>query len=311
MNSKVLLGAFAALFLVAALPTHSYAQSDRREEDRVQNTDRAERDSRNRSLTQRRERRPPPPRELPPEEIIAEAQVQVTAAGLPCQITEAVNPGTTDSGAARYEVACAQGPGYIVDASTPPTTYDCIELIGQLENARERDPAATGNVCSLPANNNALAVIGGWARTAGVTCTIDQGRAVGKNNAGGTVYEVGCNGADGYWLEREGTGWKLTECLQVMNTGSTCRFSTVAEQIAGFQPMMAGTSANDCTVQQMRLMGQNNNGRFIEVKCAAPNVGYITRIQNGAIAEVYPCASAQRIGGGCRLTTAPAPGGRP
>jgi hypothetical protein len=53
------------------------------------------------------------------------------------------------------------------------------------------------------------------------------------------------------------------------------------------------------------------------VKCAAEGQGFITRLNNaGVTQQVYPCATAQRIGGGCTLTPAPAAaaattGGRP
>jgi hypothetical protein len=54
-------------------------------------------------------------------------------------------------------------------------------------------------------------------------------------------------------------------------------------------------------------MGQNANGRFYEAKCAAEGEGYIARINTeGVTQQIYPCATAQRIGGGCRFTPAPA-----
>ncbi len=53
-------------------------------------------------------------------------------------------------------------------------------------------------------------------------------------------------------------------------------------------------------------MGSNANGRFVEVKCAAEGEGYIARIKDDATQQIYPCATAQRIGGGCTLTPAPA-----
>jgi hypothetical protein len=54
-------------------------------------------------------------------------------------------------------------------------------------------------------------------------------------------------------------------------------------------------------------MGSNPNGRFYEAKCGAEGEGYIARINNeGATQQIYPCATAQRIGGGCTLTPAPA-----
>ena len=243
-----------------------------------------------------------------PEEIKAAAQAQLVAAGSSCQVTEAIEPGVTAEQQSIYEAVCAEGPGYIVIASTPVQAISCLELAGQAATARLRDPAAdVGQQCVLPANQNALAVIGGWAREAGVACTIDEAVAIGRSNAGNVVYEVGCTGADGYWLEKVSDGWQLQECLQIASVGGTCRFTTAQEQAAGFQPKLAGTDAAGCEVAQVRLMGSNANGRFYEAKCAAAGEGYIARVNNeGVTQQIYPCATAQLIGGGCTLTPAPA-----
>jgi hypothetical protein len=255
--------------------------------------------------TRNRNAPPPPPT---PEQILAEAQAIVTAAGSTCSVTEAIQPGVDPERRKIYEAACAEGPGLILIAATPPQSFDCLELAGTAATARLRDPAAdVGQQCTLPANQNGLAVIGGWARTAGVSCTIDQAIAIGKSDADNIVYEVGCAGVDGYWLEKVGTGWKLQDCLQISSVGGTCRFTTGQEQADGFEPKLAGTDAAACDVTQVRLMGQNANGRFYEAKCAAEGEGYIARINaEGVTQQIYPCATAQRIGGGCRFTPAPA-----
>ncbi|MDP2117094.1 MAG: hypothetical protein Q8J71_06835 [Brevundimonas sp.] len=242
------------------------------------------------------------------EEILAGAQVQATAAGLDCQVTEAIQPGVTAEQHAIYEAACATGPGYILVAATPPQVFDCLELAGTAATARLRDPAAdVGQQCVLPANQNGLAVIGGWARDAGVTCTIDEAVAIGKSEDDNIVFEIGCAGEDGYWLEKVGAGWDLKDCLQIASTGGTCRFTTPQEQAAGFRAKLAGTDAAGCDVTRVRLMGSNANGRFYEAKCAAEGEGYIARLDNaGVTQQIYPCATAQRIGGGCTFTPAPA-----
>lgn len=255
-----------------------------------------------------RQRAAPPPAAATPEEIKAAAQAIVVATGAACSVTEAAQPGINAEQQKIYEAACSEGPGLILIESTPPQSFNCLELAGTAYTARLRDPAAdVGQQCLLPANQNGLAVIGGWARTAGVTCTVDEAVAIGKSDADNIVYEIGCAGADGYWLERVGTGWDLKDCLQVNSTGGACRFTTAQEQADGFEPKLAGTDAAACDVAQVRLMGSNANGRFYEAKCAAEGEGYIARINNeGVTQQIYPCATAQRIGGGCTFTPAPA-----
>lgn len=267
---------------------------------------------------ERRQRDQQPAAAAPtPEEIRANAQAQLTAASVTCELTEAVNPGKVGE-ADVFEVACANGPGYILMATTPPQAFDCIELAGTAAIARAADPAAdVGQQCALPANQNGLQVMTAWAQGAGAACTIDQAQAIGKND-GNMVYEIGCANADGYWLEKAASAFTLTPCVKVTSQGGTCRFTTPEEIATSFQARLAGTDAANCQVTQVRLMGGNANGEFYEAKCATEGEGFIARIDaQGATQQVYPCATAQRIGGGCTLTTvaataaAPATGGRP
>lgn len=318
LNRKLIavLGGACALALSLAQPAAAQ-DPGRTESDRASGTVSGERvlpgriggDRNDRNEQRRRGRQqnqPAAPAAPTPEQILAAAQAQAQAAGLDCQVTEAANPGLIAESQV-YEAACANGPGYILIASTPPQTFNCLELAGTAYTARLRDPAAdVGQQCLLPANQNGLALIGGWARDAGVTCTVDEAIAVGKSDANNVVYEVGCAGADGYWLEKVGDQWTLQDCLQVASVGGTCRFTTADEQNATLKARLAGTEAANCDVQQVRLMGSNANGRFFEVKCAAEGEGYIARIKDDVAQQIYPCATAQRIGGGCTLTPAPA-----
>lgn len=237
------------------------------------------------------------------------AQAAVTASGVACDVTEAVNPGVTPEQESIYEVACASGPGYIVVSARTPRSYSCLEVEGRAAATRVRYiEADVGQQCMLPANQNGVAIISEWARDAGVSCRIDEAIDIGKNDQGNVVYEVGCAGADGYWLERVGNRWTLLDCLELTSFGETCRFTTPREQAEGFAAKLAGTEAAGCDVAQVRLIGTNPNGRFYEARCAADGEGYIARVSNeGATQQVYPCATAQRIAGGCTLTRGPAP----
>lgn len=242
------------------------------------------------------------PRGAPAVDPVPAAQAIATAAGLNCQVTEAVLLGQTQEKHNLLEAACATGPGYILEGSTPPKTFDCVLLAATAAQLRaDGQEIPPGTSCNLPANQNVQAVIAGYAREASVPCEIDAGKIVGSTSEGNTVYEVGCPGADGYRIEKSSSGWSKTDCLQIVAAGANCEFTTAAEQVAGFKPKLVGSDIDDCDAQQIRLMGQNDNGQFIEVKCASGE-GYVTRLKEDAIAQVYPCAIAQRVGGGCTLT---------
>lgn len=271
----------------AAAPQSSAEQADRR---RVQEG----------SGSRTRGRAPAAPS---PEEIKTKAQELVTAAGATCQVSEAALLGTAPDGASYYEVGCAVAPGFIVASTTPPAALNCFELISSARNAREADPAAdVGTECKMPANMAMLPVVTGYAQSAGVPCAIDDAIATGKTETG-LVFEVGCAGAQGYRLENEAGAWKKIDCLQLTSAGATCKFTTPEEISASVKGWLAGSDAAACDPTQTRVMGTNTRGTFYEVKCTG-DVGYVflTNAEQ-AVQQVYACADAAHIGGGCTLTT--------
>lgn len=246
------------------------------------------------------------PRAPSPEEIKTAVEGLLTATSTSCQSTETLLRGKGAEGQSIYETACATGPGYILISSTPPQAVDCVILFGQAELTRAKDPAAdVGLQCQLPANNNVLAVISAYAKEAGVNCAVDQAGTVGKSAEGNVVYEVGCPGTDGYRLEKASTGWTKTECAKLAGMTASCKFTTSAEIAATLKGWLVGSAASACDVTEARYMGANANGTFYEAKCGAGD-GYIARLDaQMAVQQIYPCAEAQRIGGGCKLTVVP------
>lgn len=308
---KSRLAALAALMLFSAglAPSIAVAQNgpmltrpsvSARNTENETRGEREAREARERS-GQEAEAAPPPD----PAKIKTDAQAALTAAGNGCQVSEATLLGQTAEAAQMFEVACASGPGFIVVASTPANIVDCTLLASQAQTARERDPNAdVGRQCVMPANQNASSVFAGYAREAAVPCAVDEGIAIGRTPDGKTIYEVGCAGADGYWIEQTGAAWTKTPCIEVVSRGQQCRFTTPAEQNATIQALVTETpGAADCNIEQIRYMGGNAGGKFVEIKCAAgTGNGYVLRVLDNAVTASYRCAIAKPIGGGCTLT---------
>lgn len=313
-----LIGGAMALALLSAQP--ALAQDDPRGDDtsdrasgnvrgdrvlpgRMSDGARERRDRRNRGRDQ--ERAEPAPAATP-EENKAAAQALLSGAGVSCQVTEATLLGVTAEQHSTYEAICAEGPGFLAVASTPPQTFNCLELAGQAETSRLRDPAAdVGQQCTLPVNLDPVPVLTTYARAAGVDCTVDQGSAIGKSTAGNIIYEIGCADRDGYWLEQTGTTWSATPCWDLAIQEDTCRYSTAAETKGAWSTVLAGTDAAACDVQQARRVGRDAQGLTVyEVKCGAGD-GYFARVGTTFTAQrVHPCAEAATIAGGCTLTAA-------
>ena len=75
-----------------------------------------------------------------------------------------------EGGAKLYEVACATGPGYILEAvEGAPTAADCVLQSSLAWQLRQENPEAeVGLQCALPGNQNRVEVISGYAQQAAI-----------------------------------------------------------------------------------------------------------------------------------------------
>ncbi|HEY1224755.1 MAG TPA: hypothetical protein VGE54_05965 [Brevundimonas sp.] len=238
-----------------------------------------------------------------PEQNRAAAQAVAVSLGNSCQVTEASLLGARPEGGNIYEAACATGPGFIFEATTPPRSADCVDLAGAAAMLHERDPAANAGLqCTLPGNQNTLTVIAGYAQQAGVTCQVDAGMATAINR-----YEIGCANADGYWIERQEGSWAKIPCWDLKIEGQLCRFTTDAEANSAWTGVLAGTAASGCEVQQARKVGIDAQRLAVyEVKCASGD-GWMARVDLAGVAKrVQACTdpAVAALAGGCQLTTA-------
>lgn len=256
-----------------------------------------------REQQRQRGRQPAPPSA---EEVQAAASAVAAVAVPTCQVTESSLLGMREGGAKLYEVACATGPGYILEAvEGAPTAADCVlqsSLAWQLR--RENPEAEVGLQCALPGNQNRVEVITGYAQQAGVSCNADE--AIAWNTR---VYELGCAGTDGYRLEKSEAGaWNATPCWRyaLISTGA-CQLTTAEETRTEWPKLVANTEIAACNVEDVSWMGDNpQRGAFYELKCSTGE-GVIVRFHEGATQQVYSCVDAVQIfSKPCELTAAPA-----
>ncbi len=181
-------------------------------------------------------------------------------------------------------------------------TLDCMEISESQKRALAADPAAqVGPKCELPANDNFMAILTQYAAQAQIPCTVDEANIIGKRGTA-NVYEIGCTGTDGYQIAKTAEGWDTTACLELASANVTCNFTTKPEQITTVKTWLAGSDAAACDITDVRYMGGNANGAFYEAACNGSD-GLIARLDAAkAVQQVYPCAEAAQIGGGCKLT---------
>lgn len=234
------------------------------------------------------------------QEAIQASQSLANTARLDCRVAEATLRGLNAESQGVYEIACQNGPGYIIADTSPPQAADCITISGRTAKSSAAG-APAGPVCELARNQNTLAVLSGYAQAAGVDCQIDDAAWIGESTTGNAIYEIGCANAGGYWIERIAGRWTATDCVKVLAQNATCGFTTADERAATIRAWLAPSSASDCNVVDARYMGENPSGAFYEAKCSTGE-GYVARLdQTRAVQQVYTCAEAANIGGGCKL----------
>ncbi|QTC93120.1 hypothetical protein [Brevundimonas goettingensis] len=243
---------------------------------------------------------------VPDPSVRLDAQDLADRIGVACRVGRAEARGMDADRAAQFEVTCAEGPGYLLVDGARPRALDCLSLEASRLASDGRSPG-----CRIAANRDPVPVIAPLAREAGIGCRVDGGALRGRTPTDGTLYEVGCAGEDGFWLERAATGWTVSACLKVVSQGGACRFTTPAEQVATVRRWLAGGLASGCDVAEARFMGQGRGDQagteLYEARCRSGD-GWLVRAVSEPdgpprrVVVVYPCAEAGHIGGGCRLT---------
>lgn len=230
----------------------------------------------------------------PSSEVRLEALDLVAAIGVECHLGMAQLRGNDQDGIKQYEITCTNGPGYLLIRGKEPAAYNCLAL-----EASFRASGLEAARCRIRANRNARPVVIRLAAEAGIACRVDDGLVVGKSTGDGLLYEVGCAGADGYWLERTGDDWSATPCLKVIAQGGQCTLTTNAEQAASLGARLS--SAADCEVVEAAFRGSSEGTDLYEIRCRS-GTGLIVRFDpSDRLLDVYTCGEATHIGGGCRL----------
>lgn len=121
--------------------------------------------------------------------VTAAAQEAIDRAGVSCRVTNGRLRGRDASGTTHYEVACSDGPGFIVVGGPPYEATSCLLL----EGARRR----SGGTCRLSGNADTRRHYARMAASAGVDCVVDRGRFVGMSPQEGFIFEVSCAGPGG------------------------------------------------------------------------------------------------------------------
>ncbi|OYX04349.1 MAG: hypothetical protein B7Z12_06905 [Caulobacter vibrioides] len=234
----------------------------------------------------------------------AEAPAAVAAAKLTCNvqdayfIQESADPKTKVK-SKLFEVACAEGPGYVVQAVADNSSASAYDCLAQEETAARTPGSLT---CRLDANADAKAGYAKMLTAMGHPCTATGARVMGATATGDQFYEVACGAGEGFVIQTSpGKAPEASPCIQFLGGGaSECTLTTKASIMSGLGEM-ATKAGKPCTVSDGRLVGSGSGSTFYEVACGADS-GFMIQAKADKTLDTIDCSKAQPIGGGCTLT---------
>jgi hypothetical protein len=239
-----------------------------------------------------------------------EAPAVIQASGASCTVTDARFVGAdAKSGSKYYEVACAEGMGFaaIAKKDTPPQLYTCLE-----SSAPQADGKVGGLACILPGNANPRAALAPYVKKAGVTCDVDNARAIGSS-AKNSYFEVACKGGAGYVVQTAAPmniagDVLVNSCLLYDEGGNiSCKLTNRQTQLQVVDTLntAAGAAGTACAIKDKRYVLSTKTDNYFEVSCQ-DGKGYVYQqtANSGAFARAIPCAQAGFVGGGCTMTDA-------
>jgi hypothetical protein len=233
----------------------------------------------------------------------------VAAAGATCTIKDARAIGSTGSGESYYEVACQQGPGFILAkapaGTTPPVSVTpCIEAMG-----------GSNITCKLTTKADIVASIAKLAAQSSKPCEVSDVRYVGSSSATGeTFYEVACGTAAGFMIQtnKAGAYQAAIDCANASGIAGGCKMtdSTKAEtQEANLYTGLSKAGGFNCDVSKYRFIGMSPDPKaeVVELACKNRPDGAVALfpVDSKIKATFTDCVRATKYGdaAACKLTS--------
>lgn len=225
-------------------------------------------------------------------------QPTVTQAGARCTVTNVAFMGQSpSSGMKRYEVACNEGMGYVVDRhpTEAPSAVDCLTA------------GLAGQECKLTTKAQINTYIGTIASRSGRTCAIADTRVMGSNATGSVYYELSCSGSPGYVMETKGGAFvRALDCLEAVGIGGGCTLtdvSAVVEQREGQYLSALRAKGIPCNGSEFRLLGKDSRQRdVVEFICSDRPAGLVAFIPAaGGDISSFDCFEAEGRSISCQV----------
>ena len=217
-----------------------------------------------------------------------------------------------------FEVACAQGLGYLLETqgAATPVAISCLTA----EEARAADVAKgkePGFFCKLPENRDIYAAVASLiAAGAGEGCTVQRLQWLGRSDSAHSEYsEVACEGGKGYVLGTALPGSQakptVTSCGDAARQAVRCRLTDSgppAENEPTLDTLKEALAQHVlCKIDPIRLVGQEEHLKryVVEYHCAdrpTAGIAFVPLPGNTNPYESIDCAAGAIRGIACLNT---------
>lgn len=222
--------------------------------------------------------------------------------GRPCSVDKARYMGSTaDMSMTQYEIACADGGDYIVQApagqDAKVTAIPCVQL-----------PASAGTQCTLTTPEQQAAVYQQLIAASGKPCTLKDKRYIGSGD-NTDFYEIACTDGKGYVIEADGSGKfkEAIDCAKAAGIGGGCTLTDArlaeTEQDAVYTDL-AKKAGFDCAVSKYAdFPTQDNTTEIVELACSNRPDGGVGFFSNKGPPVVKDCLRSETEGYRCSFSS--------
>ena len=231
---------------------------------------------------------------------LAPVDALVAKANRGCTVKDRRYVLTSKDGANYYEVACADGKGYMVQES----------LKGDLQRVLDCGSADfIGGGCTLTDarafQTEQATLYTRLAGKAGFPCDVVKYAPLPTTGAK-EVVELQCkdrpDGGIGIFTAGGGI---VYNCVLAELEGYRCSFTKKEVVYPKLTAALRSLGKDSCTVSEARSIGKTPDEGFVEIACADGLPGWVIGYPNGSDKpkEVLSCLQAANVGGGCKLPT--------
>lgn len=234
--------------------------------------------------------------------------VLATASGKVCTVKDRAYVGPTASGAQYFEVACAEGKGYMLEQGPDGSfqkAIDCIDadtLVGggcRMTDTRQAKTDQNGLYAKL-------------AKKAGYNCDVSGYAPLPVSadilKANEEVVELTCanrpDGAIGIFPASASETASIYDCAHSEIEGYRCSMSKASAAYDKLTADLVAYGKKSCTVSNARTVGVTADKKgFTEVACSDGLQGYMIEytVTPLKMTSVIVCSDAKGIAGGCTL----------